>query len=101
MRRLGHIFKSCLAIVNTDIPKFDIPNIWGIARVAFLSKPGKSDYDLSQIFQTYQDIQEHDLVERLVQTLECISSGRSMETALHHLVGVVEGALQKKSRSYF
>ena len=105
IKRLDLIFKSCLALGN-------IPKTWRTARVVFIPKPGKKDYDSAKSFRPIcltsfllktlerlvdRHIREYALVERPVQISQhTYQAGRSVETALHHLVGVVEGALERK-----
>ncbi len=103
--RVVTIFKACLAWGY-------VPKSWRTVRAVFIPKPGRPAYDQAKSFRTIS------LTSFLLKTLERLIDryirdgalrtsplhrnqhaylpGKSTETALHSLVGRIEGALGRK-----
>lgn len=105
VRHLACTFRACLALRY-------VPKAWREVTIVFIPKPGKTSYDQAKSFRPIS------LTSFLLKTLErlvdrhirdgalaCMpvqqsqhayQTGKSVETALHDLVGEIEGALTRK-----
>ncbi|XP_029053881.2 uncharacterized protein LOC114881305 [Osmia bicornis bicornis] len=107
-RRLSQIFKSCLA-------KGYVPKAWRYSNVVFIPKPGKNNYDLAKSYRpislTYFLLKTLErLVDRYIRdeaskplhpSHHAYQNGKSTETALHNLVGSIEGALSNTESALY
>lgn len=102
IKHLRRIYRACLALCY-------IPAAWREVRVVFIPKPGKDTYDRAKSFRPIsltsfllktlerlvdRHIREGALVARPVHhSQHAYQVGKSVETALHHTVKVLEGAV--------
>lgn len=102
---LLRIFRICLA-------RGYIPVAWRTVRVVFIPKPGKNDYTQAKSFRPISlgsfllkalerlvdcYLREGILVQRPLHPHQyAYRAGRSVETALHHLVNRIDGVLERR-----
>jgi len=102
---LIRIFRACIALGY-------VPTAWRTSRVAFVPKPGRSDYSQAKAFRpisltsfllkTFERLIDRYIrdsvlsVHPLQKNQHAYQAGRSTETALHSLVTKIERTLERQ-----
>jgi ribonuclease HI len=109
---LGILLEPLCRILRASIATGYIPKPWRLARVVFIPKPGKPSYDQAKAFRpisltsfllkTVERLIDRYLREHVIRmhplhsNQHAYQAGKSTETALHGIVGRIEGALHRK-----
>ena len=102
---IAMIYRACIAYGY-------IPSVWRVVKVVFLPKPGKESYAFAKSFRPIglmpvllkglerlvdRFLRDGVLVDRpLHRTQHAYQTGKSCESALHHLVSRIEKSLESK-----
>ena len=88
-----------------------IPEVWQLAKVIFIPKPGKASYSVAKAYRPISltsfmlktmerlvdfEQRSHVPVGNLAKTQHAHTKGKSVDTALHNVVHTIEEAFAKK-----